>query len=99
MRDIGITAEVVGAVHEHRFRQFAREGAAAPAFLLSDYSLGRRRATLVASLVDLEMRLSDAAVEMFDKLVGSLFSRARRGQERRYQATARDVGHARLIGG
>src|SRR3954468_24346653 len=81
-----------GAVHEHRFRQFVREGAVAPAFLLSDYSAGRRRATLVASLVEVETRLSDAAIEMFDKLVGSLFTRAKRGQERRYQATARDVG-------
>ena len=54
---------------------------------------------LVASLIDLETRLSDAAVEMFDKLVGSLFTRARRGQERRYQATARDVGQLmRLFG-
>jgi uncharacterized protein DUF4158 len=44
-------AEVVGAVHEHRLRQFVREGSVAPAFLLSDDSAGRRRATLVASLV------------------------------------------------
>jgi hypothetical protein len=76
-----------------------REGAVAPAFLLSDYSAGRRRATLVASLVEVETRLSDAAIEMFDKLVGWLFTRAKRGQERRYQATARDVGQLmRLFG-
>ncbi|SEF07583.1 Transposase and inactivated derivatives, TnpA family [Rhizobiales bacterium GAS188] len=99
VRAIGVPADIAGAVHEHRFRQFVREGAVAPAFLLSDYSAGRRRATLVASLVDLEARLSDAAVEMFDKLVGSLFTRAKRGQERRYQATARDVGQLmRLFG-
>lgn len=100
VRAIGAPAAViVASVHEHRFRQFVREGAVAPAFLLSDYSAGRRRATLVASLVELETRLSDAAVEMFDKLVGSLFTRARRGQERRYQATARDVGQLmRLFG-
>src|SRR3546814_11876358 len=36
---------------------------------------------------------------MFDNLVGSLFTRARRGQERRYQATTRDVGQLmRLFG-
>jgi len=99
VRAFSVPADIVGAVHEHRFRQFVREGAAAPAFLLSDYSAGRRRAMLVASLIDLETRLSDAAMEMFDKLVGSLFTRAKRGQERRYQATARDVGQLmRLFG-
>ena len=99
VRSIGVTAEIAGMVHEHRFRQFVREGAVAPAFLLSDYSARRRRATLVASLIDLETRLSDAAIEMFDKLVGSLFTRARRGQERRYQASTRDVGQLmRLFG-
>lgn len=100
VRGIGISADdVMSAVHEHRFRQFVREGAVAPAFLLSDYSANRRRATLIASLIDLEMRLADAAIDMFDKLVGSLFSRARRGQERRYQATTRDVGQLmRLFG-
>src|SRR3546814_4057957 len=36
---------------------------------------------------------------MFDNLVGSRFTRARRGQERRYQATTRDVGQLmRLFG-
>jgi hypothetical protein len=70
VRSIGVTAGVADAVHEHRFRQFVREGAAAPAFLLSDYAASRRQATLVASLIDAETRLSDAAVEMFDKLVG-----------------------------
>jgi acyl-CoA synthetase (AMP-forming)/AMP-acid ligase II len=64
VRSIGVTAGVADAVHEHRFRQFVREGAAAPAFLLSDYAASRRRATLVASLIDAETRLSDAAVEM-----------------------------------
>ena len=100
VRSFGIAADdVMSAVHEHRFRQFVREGAVAPAFLLSDYSANRRRATLVASLIDLETRLADAAIDMFDKLVGSLFSRARRGQERRYQATTRDVGQLmRLFG-
>ena len=82
-------------VHEHRYRQFVREGAVAPAFLLSDYSALRRRATLTAQVSDLEVRLSDAAIDMFDKLVGSLFAKARRRREQQYQATTREV--ARLM--
>ncbi len=87
MRDIGVDPAIAGLVHEYRFCQFAREGAVAPAFLLSDYSMSRWRATLAATLVALECRLSDSIIDMFDKLVGALFTRARRGQECRYQAT------------
>ena len=79
-------------IHEHRFRQLAREGAVAPAFLLSDYSLRRRRATLTAQTIDLETRLSDTAIEMFDKLIGSLFTKANKRKERRIHASTRDVG-------
>ncbi|EDP62690.1 transposase Tn3 [alpha proteobacterium BAL199] len=99
VRDIGLDPSIADLVHEYRFRQFVREGSVAPAFLLSDYAQNRRRATLAAVMLDLETRIADAAISMFDKLVGSLFTRARRGQERRYQATTRDVGQLmRLFG-
>jgi len=71
VRAIGIDPAIVAAIHARRFDQYAREGAVAPAFLLSGYSVRRRRATVVAQLVDLECRLNDAAVDMFNKMVGS----------------------------
>jgi hypothetical protein len=37
------------------------------------------------------MRLNDAAVDMFNKMVGSLFAKGRRGAERKYQASSREV--------
>ncbi len=92
VRDLKLDPTLAGKIHQHRFRQLTREGAVAPAFLLSDYSLSRRRATLTAQAIDLETRLSDTAIEMFDKLIGSLFTKANKRKERRYQATTRDVG-------
>jgi hypothetical protein len=92
VRKMRIDPNLAANIHEHRFRQLVREGAVAPAFLLSDYSLRRRRATLTAQVIDLETRLSDTAVEMFDKLIGSLFTKANKRKERRYQASTRDVG-------
>jgi hypothetical protein len=59
------------------------------------YTASRRRATLVACLIDLEERLTDAAIEMADKLIGTAFSRAKNTQARRYAATSKDV--ARLM--
>ena len=92
VRGIGIDARVAESIHERRFRQLVREGAVAPAFLLSDYSLRRRRATLAAAMIDLEARLADAAIEMFAKQTGLLFAKARASQKRRYEATTKDVG-------
>src|SRR3546814_8994537 len=83
---------VGGAIPEFRFAQFVREGGVAPAFLLSDYSVNRRRATLTAAVIDLEARLADAAIQMFDRLIGGMFTRARRGRERRYQDSIQSVG-------
>ena len=90
VRKIRLDPKLADSIHEHRFRQLVREGAVALSFLLSDYSL-RRRATLTAQVIDLETRLADIAVEMFDKLIGSLFTKANKRRERRYQANTRDV--------
>lgn len=99
VRRIGIDARVAGRIHERRFHQLVREGGVAPAFLLSDYSLRRRRATLAAAMIDLEARLADAAIEMFGKQTGLLFAKARTTQKRRYEATTKDVGRLmRLFG-
>ena len=100
VRAIGIDPVIAKTIHERRFDQYAREGAVAPAFLLSGYSVGRRRATIVAQLIDLERRLNDAAVDMFDKMVGSLFAKGRRGRDRKYQASSREVSQLmRLFSG
>ncbi|PZR31084.1 Tn3 family transposase [Caulobacter segnis] len=100
VRAIGIDPAITQTIHEGRFEQYAREGAVAPAFLLSGYSVGRRRATVVAQLIFLESRLSDAAADMFDKMVGSLFAKGRRGRERKYQASSREVSQImRLFSG
>ncbi len=99
VRGIGIHPVVGGALPEFRFAQFVREGGVAPAFLLSDYSVNRRRATLTAAVIDLEARLADAAIQMFDRLIGGMFTRARRGRERRYQDSIQSVGQLmRLFG-
>ena len=91
VRAFELDRKIIERVSEWRFRQLAREGAAAPAFLLDEYGPRRRRATLVAQLLDLETRLSDAAVGMFVRLILGLFTKARKSIERRYQATAKEV--------
>lgn len=97
VRKIGISPDVAGRIHADRFRQYVREGRASPAYMIERYILSRRRATLVAFLLDLEERLTDSALEMADKLIGSIFSRARNAQARNYAATSKNVARLMLI--
>lgn len=91
VRQIGIPAKAAELIHPDRYHQFAREGRASPAYMIERYTRPRRHAMLVAHLIDLEERLTDAAIEMADKLIGGLFTRAKNAQARRYVATSKDV--------
>src|SRR3546814_18089396 len=65
--------------------------------MIERYIPSRRRATLVAFLLDLEERLTDNALEMADKLIGSIFTRAKNAQERSYATTSKNVARLMLI--
>ena len=79
-------------MHEERLRQLGREGQTSDAYQLGRYAAHRRRAILVATVLDLEARLTDAVLDMADKLIGGLFAKARNATRRRYAATAGEVG-------
>ena len=57
----------------------------------------RRTAILAVQAASLETRLSDATLAMFEKYMGTLFSRARNRDEHRFQATRRDVAKALIL--
>ena len=69
VRGIGLLPEIAGRIHEDRLRQFIREGQASDAHQLGRYAAHRRRAILAATVLDLETRLTDAVLDMADKLV------------------------------
>ena len=92
VRAIGLPAAIGDTIHPDRFHQLVREGRASPAQLLGRYTPSRRRATLVAVLLDIETRLTDAALDMADRIIGASFTRAGNAQKRTYAATTRDVG-------
>ena len=69
VRSIGLPPETAERVHEERLRQLVREGQASDAYQLGRYAAHRRRAILVATVLDLEARLTDAVLDMADKLI------------------------------
>jgi TnpA family transposase len=89
---VGLPAGTPPDVHKARLERFVREGHASDAHQLARYSARRRRAILAATVADLEARLTDAVLDMADRLIGELFARARNAARRRYAASAGDVG-------
>ena len=92
VREIGVPPNAAGRIHDNRFQQLLREGRISDAHQIGRYAVQRRRAIVVAAIIDLEARLTDAVLDMADKLIGGLFARARKARERRYLARTRNVG-------
>ncbi|WP_145206870.1 Tn3 family transposase [Sphingobium sp. B2] len=92
VRGIGIASAAADNIHTERFRQLAREGRVTPAHLLGRYTQPRRRAILIALMIDLEARLIDAALDMADRMIAGSFTRGGNTKKRVYAATTRDVG-------
>jgi hypothetical protein len=71
-----------------------REGKVTHAWLAAEFNADRRRATIVAQLVVLGHKLTDAAVTMFNKLIGRLFSQANNQKKQRHAEIRRDTAKA-----
>jgi hypothetical protein len=95
VRGLGLSPGIARAIHEERLWQLVREGDLSYAHQVGRYATRRRRAILVATIVDLEARLTDAVLHMADKLIGGLFAKARNATRHQYAASAGDV--ARLM--
>ena len=97
VRGLGISPERVARVHPARLAKMVEEGAIMTAQHLAGVEPVRRTAILVAQVADLQARLTDATLSMFGKYMGSLFTKARNRDERRFQATKRDVARTLLL--
>lgn len=97
VRSLGDHAARANRIHPARLSRLVEEGGIMTAQHIADLEPTRRIAILVAQAAHLEIRIADATLAMFDKYVGSLFTKARNREERRFQATRRDVARALLL--
>ena len=91
LRGLAIDPACRETVHPERWKQIVREGDAAPAWLAEDFGADRRRATLLAYLIDLQERLTDEAIRMFCKQIGRLFARAAAACEERHKSSRKET--------
>ncbi len=97
VRGLGIDAARTRRIHPARLGRLLAEAAVMTVQHIADLEPARRTAILVAQTTELEARLADATLAMFEKYIGSLFSKAQNRDERRFQATKRDVAKALLL--
>lgn len=90
-RSLGIDSSLAGRIHAARLARLVDEGAFMTVPHIAELEPARRTAILVVQAASLETRLTDATLAMFEKYMGTLFSRARNREEKRFQATRRDV--------
>ena len=97
VRGLGGQAGRATLIHPTRLARLIEEGGIMTAQHIADLEPVRRTAILVAQVASLEVRIADATLAMFDKYTGSLFVKARNRDERRFQATKRDVARTLLL--
>lgn len=91
LRAIGLDPACTEAIHPERLRQLAREGARLTAQHLRSFSDARRRATLIATVLETQIRLTDDAVDLFDRIMGRLFRRAEAQEANAFQRDKRAI--------
>jgi len=97
VRSLGVDADRARRIHPGRLVRLVEEGGIMTAQHIADLEPARRTAILVAQVAHLDTRVADATLAMFEKYIGSLFTKARSKDERRFQATKRDVAKALLL--
>jgi TnpA family transposase len=95
IRGIGLETVSVPTNGQGRMKQLAREGVRLTAQALQQTTAARRSATLVATIRELEATTTDAALNMFNALVGRANLRARKRLDETILASA-DQGRERL---
>jgi TnpA family transposase len=78
VRAIGIDLERATRVHQNYWTKLAREGGQSTVQHLIEIEPLRRHATLTALVLESTSTLTDEALDMFDRLVGSLFKKTER---------------------
>lgn len=77
------------SVHQNRLLKLAREGRKMSSRDLAKFSGTRRYAMLVCIISEARATLTDEIIELHERILGSLFSRAKRTQAERLQKTGK----------
>jgi TnpA family transposase len=100
LRRIGLADDRRRSIHATRYSVIAREARVTPARELLRFTPERQCAVLVAFAIERQAALTDLAVEMFDKLIGTARRRAATKHDERLLTQARtliEVAQAHVV--
>ncbi|MBM3642610.1 MAG: DUF4158 domain-containing protein, partial [Alphaproteobacteria bacterium] len=99
IRSLGVGPDREQRIHRARYRAIAKETAILSAQHLSRFDTPRRTATLVVFAREMEAILTDAALVMFDKMLGGVYRRAERAYRENvvHRAKALDASARALL--
>ena len=78
-------------IHQNRLLKLAREGGQMTAQHLRDLEPDRRYATLVAVILETRATLIDEIIDLHDRFMGTLFSKAKRNHADRFQQSGKAI--------
>ena len=91
VRSIAIDPAHGHRVHQNRLAHLVREAGRITVQHISGYERQRRHAVLTAIMLDLGGTLTDRAIDLFDRLIGSMFRKAEGRHARAFQADGRAI--------
>jgi TnpA family transposase len=91
IRELSLPEGLEHAVHQNRMLKLAREGGQMTAQHLRDQEHVRRYATLVAVLLETRATLIDEIIDLHDRFMGTLFSKAKRNHADRFQQSGKEI--------
>lgn len=91
VRDLFLPDGLEQGIHQNRLAKLAREGGQMTAQHLRDLEPTRRHATLVAVILDTRATLIDEIIDLHDRFMASLFSKAKRNHAERFQQSGKAI--------
>lgn len=90
-RALGLPEDLERAVHQNRLLKLAREGGQMTSQHLRDLEPLRRYATLCAVVLDTRATLIDEIIDMHDRILGALFTRAKKSHVERFHQSGKAI--------
>nr|WP_236579315.1 DUF4158 domain-containing protein [Vibrio parahaemolyticus] len=87
--NIALPKGIERSVHQNRLLKLAREGKKMSSRDLAKFSAKRRYATLVCVLEEARATLTDEIIELHERILGSIFSKAKYSQAERLQQSGK----------
>lgn len=91
IRELDLPIDLDKAIHQNRLLKLAREGRQMTVQDLNKFEPNRRYATLIALILETQATIIDEIIELHDRMIGSLFNRAKLKHEQQFQQSGKAI--------